>query len=153
LQGIKFEVMDLLSMDVRDVADVLILSAVLARFSDDEHERGWRAIASAIRPAGAAIVFDWYHPFRQTVRIVDETGAHPKGLILTLRSQIYIANLLGDIGFAQPEFAPFKISIDLPLKDPADGVSTYTRQAKDGERLQFRGAIYQPWCHMLALKR
>lgn len=153
LDGVKFEVMDLLGMDLKGAADVLILSAVMFRFNDDEHERAWRAIASAIRPGGAVIVFDFYHQFRQTVRIADETDAHPKGLILTLRSQTSLATLLHDVGFSEPEFTPFKISIDLPLKDAADGVSTHTRLAKDGERLQFRGAIYQPWCHMLARKR
>lgn len=152
LQGIRFDTLDILSLNLPEVADLVVVSAVLFRFSDEQHEAAWRGIFNTLATGGAAIIFDWYHPFKQTVRIIDETEAHPEGLILNIRSQHYVSELLQRIGFADIRFFPFNIQIDLKLADASDGVRTYTRTTVDGERLQFRGAIYQPWCHLVVRK-
>jgi trans-aconitate methyltransferase len=152
LAGIEFEVMNVLDIKPQALADVTILSAVLFRFGDAEHETAWRQIHRVLKPGGYAVVFDWYHPYRQTVRIVDETDLHPEGLTLNMRSQDAVRKQLLGLGFASVRFLPFKIGIDLECKDPGDAVSTHTRKTADGERLQFRGVIYQPWCYMVATK-
>jgi SAM-dependent methyltransferase len=152
LSGIEFDVVSVLDIKAEAVADVAILSAVLGRFNDQEHELAWRGIWKALKPGGHAVVFDWYHGFRQTVRIIDETDLHPEGLILTFRSSLAMEDQLKKLGFDHIEFHPFRISVDLANKNAADAVNTHTRRAADGERLQFRGSIFQPWCHMLARK-
>jgi SAM-dependent methyltransferase len=152
LKGITFEVMDVLDIKAEATADVIILSAVLFRFSDHDHGVAWKQIHKALKPKGHVVVFDFYHEFRQTVRIVDETELHPNGLVINLRSQMHMGKQLRDIGFDSIHFHPFNISLDLEHKEPGDPINTYTRMTKDGHRLQFRGAIYQPWCHMTARK-
>jgi len=152
LKGITFETMNVLDIKHEAVADVLILSAVLFRFSDQDHGIAWQQIHKALKPGGHALVFDFYHEFRQTVRIVDETDLHPNGLVLNLRSQIMVGEQLHSLGFDAPRFHPFNISLDLERKEPSDPINTFTRTTQDGRRLQFRGAIYQPWCHMVARK-
>jgi SAM-dependent methyltransferase len=148
----KFEVMNVLDIKPAGIADIAVLSAVLFRFGDQEHENAWRQIGKTLRPGGHAVVFDFYHQFRQTLRIIDETDVHPDGLTLNLRSQHAVEKQLHGLGFDEVRFTPFEISVDLERKDPGDPVSTYTCPAADGRRLQFRGALYQPWCHLTARK-
>jgi trans-aconitate methyltransferase len=153
LAGIKFEVMNVLDVRPEAFADVVIVSAVLGRFGDKDHETAWRQLCKVLKPGGHAVVPDWYHEFRQTLRIVDETDLHPDGLTINMRSRQAMEKQLQDIGFDEVRFLPFEISVDLQGKDPGDGVSTYTRRMADGRRLQFRGALFQPWCHMTARRR
>jgi hypothetical protein len=58
---------------------------------------------------------------------------------------------LSAAGFAEPRFTPFEIGVDLPDNGPAS-ISTRTVTARDGRRLQFRGCLSQPWCHMAVRK-
>jgi SAM-dependent methyltransferase len=153
LATVTFDVMNVLDVQAAGLADVAVLSAVLFRFGDQEHETAWCQISKALKPDGHAVVLDFYHEFRQTLRIVDETDVHPDGLTLNLRSRWDVEKQLQGLGFDEVHFFPFEISIDLERKDPGDGVSTYTRRTADGRRLQFRGALYQPWCHLTARKR
>lgn len=151
LKGIAFE-----EMDIRDLNDhpfdVIVTSAVLARFSDVDHEYIWKNLYKKTNPGGFVISFDWYIPFRQTLKIIEETDAHPDGLILNFRSQTAMRDMLKRAGFSSVDFHPFKMPIDLPLNNPSDPLYTHTRLAADGERLQFRGSLYQPWHHLIARK-
>lgn len=53
-------------------------------------------------------------------------------------------------GFAPPTFTPFRIPVDLAEPgDPAD-ITSYTVRTGAGERLSFRGTLFQPWCHLSA---
>lgn len=151
LDEIEFSVMDVLNIDI-DPVDVIVASAVLSRFSDQEHEKIWHLFFSMLNPGGCVISFEWYNPFRQTLRIVEETDAHPDGLILNFRSQNYVEKLLGGIGFQEKKFTMFEIPIDLNVGDRQSPLHTYTEQLIDGRRLQFRGSLYQPWCHLVAQK-
>jgi trans-aconitate methyltransferase len=153
LASVTFDVMSVLDVQAAGLADVAVLSAVLFRFGDREHETAWRQIGKTLKPGGHAVVLDFYHEFRQTLRIVDETDVHPDGLTLNLRSRWDVEKQLQSLGFDQVRFFPFEISIDLARKDPGDPVTTYTCGTLDGRRLQFRGALYQPWCHLTARKR
>jgi trans-aconitate methyltransferase len=149
LDGISFAAMDLRALTC-DPADVVVASAVLSRFSDAEHAHVWAQIASVTKPGGLVAVFDWYNPFNQTLRIIEETAAHPEGLVLNFRAQSDVRKVLERTGFRDIEFRAFEIPIDLPLPDTGEVLTTHTIKAADGSRLQFRGALYQPWTHLTA---
>jgi hypothetical protein len=60
-------------------------------------------------------------------------------------------------GFDEIHFKPFRIPIDLPA--PPDGaasrrgfeaLNTHTVRLENGERVMYRGALAQPWCHLVA---
>ena len=62
-------------------------------------------------------------------------------------------------GFDDVQFAPFEIPIDLPrgrtVGDNESGfedLNSYTVRSEAGDRLLFRGTLFQPWCHLIARK-
>jgi hypothetical protein len=68
-----------------------------------------------------------------------------------------VRTIFEETGFTDVWFQPFNISIDLARVDQAEGGSfqdlcSYTIKAEDGRRMLFRGALYQPWCHMMGRK-
>lgn len=152
LSGIRFDAMDVRALEIEAAADVVIVNAVLFRFNDDELDAALKGIGRSLAPNGTLLVFDFYHSFHQTLRIVEESDRHPEGLILTFRSQRDMRERLARAGFPEPVFRPFEIPIDLPQSDPVDPAPTYTVPTRDGHRLQFRGALHQPWCHVVATK-
>lgn len=151
LKGIKFDTMNILDLHCEPV-DVIVVSAVLFRFSDEEHLKIWRSFYDKLKVGGLVLSFDFYNPFRQTLRIVEETETHPEGLVLNFRPQQTIAAMLTKIGFLDSRFNMFQIPIDLDLQDPADPLYTHTKRLANNGRLQFRGALYQPWCHLVVKK-
>lgn len=149
LTGIDFAIMDVTDLRCPPM-DVIVASAVLFRFDQEQHRAVWQGFHDRLKPGGIVVTFDFYNPFRQTLRIVEETETHPDGLVLNFWSQQLVRSQLTGIGFAEPHFQMFDIPIDLELRDPTDPLYTHTRTTADGKRLQFRGALYQPWCHLVA---
>ena len=63
-----------------------------------------------------------------------------------------VSEYLNNVGYLKSEFIPFEIPFDME-EPPHDGeVVSYTKKLIDGKRLMFRGALDQPWCHMIAHK-
>jgi SAM-dependent methyltransferase len=151
LSGIEFEVMDLTDLQCAPV-DIIVASAVLFRFEEEQHGRIWQRFFELLKPGGIVVTFDFYNPFDQNLRLVESTVMHPEGLLLNFWSQQLVMSQLIKIGFKDIQFRMFQIPIDLILQVPTDPLYTYTKQTLDGERLQFRGALYQPWCHLVAGK-
>jgi SAM-dependent methyltransferase len=154
LRCIEFRLMNVLNLaDYGFQFDIIIANAVLHRFSDEEYAQAWESMAKVLRPGGIAVAFDFIHPFRQTIRIEEETDLHPEGLKLVMRGMAKAEKVAGGAGFTEVRFFPFEIGIDLQLESPTDPTHTYTVAAVSGKRMQFRGALFQPWCHMLACKK
>jgi SAM-dependent methyltransferase len=151
LIGIDFHVMDVTDLACTPV-DIIVASAVLFRFDEQQHSNIWRRFFEILRPGGLVITFDLYNPFRQNIKIVEETDMHRGGLILNFWSQHLVRAQLQKIGFEDIRFQMFEIPIDLELQDSTDPLPTHTRQTSDGKRLQFRGALFQPWCHLVTRK-
>jgi SAM-dependent methyltransferase len=151
LVGIEFQVMDITDLSCSPV-DVIVASAVLFRFDEKQHSNIWQRFFEVLRPGGFVVTFDFYNPFRQSLRVAEETEMHPEGLILNFWSQHLVRAQLQKIGFEDIRFQMFEIPIDLELQDPTDPLPTHTRPTSDGKRLQFRGALFQPWCHLIARK-
>jgi len=151
LKGICFDTLDILDLKCLQV-DIITVNALLGRFNDEQHRLAWENISRTLKTGGWIFAFEWYHPFHQTLRIIEETPEHPEGLTLTFRSQHDLADILKSLGFTSIAFHPFLIGIDLPLADHHSALLTHTRHLVGGDRLLFRGTLCQPWCHLAARK-
>lgn len=149
LAGIAFEAIDILAVGRFSAFDIVTANAILYGFAPEAFEHAVASIGAALRPGGTLIAFDLFHPFEQEVAIVERSAAFPDGHPLHFRSYGWTRRALAAAGFAEPAFHPFAIPIDLPMPG-RDSVRTYTRRDAEGARLQFRGTLFQPWCHMVA---
>lgn len=152
LAGIEFRAMDML--DIPGQYDCITANAVTYLFDLPEYERAIQNIAKALKPSGTFISFDWYHPQGgQTFKITEFTPGHPDGITIHSRPWADVSRILTEAGFEAIQFNPFLIPIDLPEQEDknADPI-TYTVKLENGNRLCFRGSLYQPWCHLIATK-
>lgn len=154
LAGIHFEVMDITSISSTAMYDLVIANAVLFALEDDDFSSAILNIANSLKAGGTLLAFDWFHPWRQELTILEKSGNIPQGLVLHSRSYENVRGNLGINGFDAIEFVPFAIPIDLP-RPPYDTprLETYTVNTADGDRLQFRGVIAQPWTHLTARRK
>lgn len=153
LEGIHFEHLDVLSLPSDSQTwDVIIANAVLFRFDEDEFERAIQGIGASLGPGGVLVAFDWYHDFRQRVVISEFTPQHPEGLLLNMRDQAEVTAILQKHGFCRVEFHPFNVDAELPLREEGDALHTHTKTLNDGTNISLRGVIFQPWCHLVAVK-
>ena len=150
LAGVAFHTMDALALDRAEEFDVVVLNAVLYLFTPAELDGALGQIACALRPGGALVAFDLFHPFGQELTVTEVSETHPEGLTLHLRSYGALTAALGAAGLGAPEITPFRIPIDLPRPGRDDEIISYTVPAASGERLLFRGTLHQPWCHVVA---
>lgn len=99
------------------------------------------------------LAFEWLHPFEhQDIVITETTMGHPEGLRICFRPMKRVEGILRSAGFKKVEFRPFDIPIDLPMRGYDQEVFSYTVRSAEGRNLCFRGALSQPWCHMIAEK-
>lgn len=157
LAGINVSMMDVTSL-AEDDLDAVIVNAVLCTLGDDAFLRSLASIARSIRPGGVLATFDWYHPFPQELTILERSESYPDGATLHWRSMTGVEQLLRQQGFTEIAFHPFEIPIDLSgdvFGDNSTGyesLNSVTKRLEDGKRLIFRGALSQPWCHLVARK-
>ena len=77
-------------------------------------------------------------------------ATHPDGLVLHFRPYALLRDACALAGLEAPAIHPFAIPIDLPRPARDDEIISYTVPAADGGRILFRGALAQPWCHVVA---
>lgn len=159
LAGIEFDVIDMLDINPVNSFDVIITNAVSYMFNYEQYEQAVASVAKALKPNGYHIAYEWFHPFRQDLEILETSASHPDGLKIYARPFARVNEILAKNGFTNVEFKPFFIPIDLEkgvtYMDNEDGfedLNTYTIKNEIGERMMFRGALYQPWCHLVAQK-
>lgn len=157
LAGIEFEVMDMTAMTGR--YGLVVANATSFFLDDAEHSRALASAAEVLEPGGAYLVFEWLHPFKQRLAIRETSRSHPEGLTIHARPQEEVEVRLREVGFTEVEFLPFEVPIDLErgatFSDNDSGfedLNSYTVRTEDSRRMIFRGALYQPWCHMVARK-
>jgi trans-aconitate methyltransferase len=153
LAGVSFRVMDMLEMDADRRYDVVVANAALMFFDDVEFERAVFNLSRAVKPGGLLAVFDLFHPFEETITVVETSAAHPNGLKFSLRSHRQVRRAVEGGGLEPPSFETWSMPMDMPRPTDRADLTTYTVRTDGGERLSFRGALYQPWCHMLARRR
>ncbi len=154
LSDIRFGKMDILDIQSSNEFDIIIANAVAVYFSWEEYERALRSVYGALKPDGVYIAFEWMHPYRHQDLVIKETSiGHPDGIQICFRPIPTVDALVRKIGFPAVEFMPFVIPIDLPRPGFNEEIVSYTIKDEIGERMTFRGALFQPWCHMVAYKR
>jgi SAM-dependent methyltransferase len=152
LAGVALEVMNILRLGERpNHYDVIITNAILYGFTDELFAASLKAINAALVPGGWLVVFDFFHPWEQDVALIEKSALFPDGHPLHFRSYATARKALSAAGFEEPRFTPFEIGVDLPDHGPAS-ITTRTITAKDGQRMQFRGCLSQPWCHAVVRK-
>lgn len=153
LAGIAFGTHDMLNLAPAGRFDVIVANAVGYLFEWADYERSARSVCQALDPGGAYIAFEWLHPFAvQDLTITETSQWHPDGLRMHSRPMPKVEATFRAAGFSSVEFRPFTLPIDLPFPGHDADVVTYTRKDEHGERMAFRGVLYQPWCHMIARK-
>ena len=150
LDGMTFAEMDLLDIGHPGAFDVIVINAVLYLLGDDDLRRALGSVAAALAPGGSLVAFDLFHPFDQHLTIREESPTHPDGLVLHFRPYALLGEACAAAGLEPPAIHPFAIPIDLPRPARDDEIISYTVPTASGERLLFRGALAQPWCHVTA---
>lgn len=151
LAGIAFEYLNIMDLPKASY-DLIVVNCVLYMMNDEQYGKSLASIQSALRSGGSLLIYDFAHTFPQEIEIIEKTASHPDGLRLCFRSQKRIIEAFKKVGFDEWKFWPFELPIDLPRIDHEQDIITYTRKDEHGERMAFRGTLYQPWCHMIAHK-
>lgn len=152
LAGVSFEHMDIMELPV-ETFDVILVNAVLYMFDDAQYQLALASLFQGLAGGGLVIIYDFAHPFVHQNLIIYETSvSHPDGLRLCFRSMNWINVNANHAGFTQINFYPFELPIELPKPSYDSEVVTYTVNTHHEGRMMFRGALYQPWCHMIARK-
>lgn len=152
LAGMTFAEMDLLDLGHPGAFDVIVVNAVLYLLDDDDLARALASVARALHPGGSLVAFDLFHPFEQHLTVREASLTHPEGLVLHLRPYSVLSAAAAAAGLAEPTLHPFEIPIDLPRPARDDEIISYTVPTATGRRLLFRGALAQPWCHVVAAR-
>lgn len=152
LVGVDFVRMDMLDIDraLDEAFDVVIANAVLTLFDAVDLRAALCSTRRVLRPGGAFVAFDLMHPYAQELEIHEVSATHPLGIVQRYRPYATVERALRDAGLAPARFAPFEIPIDLPRPESDDDIRSFTVTREEGPRLLFRGALAQPWCHLLA---
>ncbi len=151
LAGIRFEVMDMLELPASGEFDIVTADAALMFFTDAQFARALARIGGALRPGGALVAFDFFHPYPQGLAIRETSDLHPRGLELHFRPFQLVRAALAAAGFGEIDLRPFTMPVDL-VPSAELPLSSRTVRTAGGGRLCFRGALFQPWCHLRAVK-
>jgi cyclopropane fatty-acyl-phospholipid synthase-like methyltransferase len=153
LAGIEFSIRDICDLPRDNPYDIIVANAVAVYFDWETYSRAMASVWHALKPGGAYLVFEWMHKFSvQDITITETSEMHPDGLEIHFRPMAKVERLMRECGFGEVEFYPFEMPFDLPFPGYDADVASYTRKDEHGTRMTFRGALFQPWCHMMALK-
>lgn len=153
LTGIEFSIRDMCDLPEDAGCDIVIANAVAVYFDWDTYKRAMASTFAALKHGGVYIAFEWIHKFSvQDIAITETSHMHPDGLKIHFRPMTRVGDVMKACGFSDVKFFPFEMPFDLPFPGYDAEVVSYTRKDEHGERMTFRGALYQPWCHMVARK-
>ena len=153
LNGIRFERMDMLDLPYKAEFDVIVANAVAVYFYWDEYATASQSCYRALKKGGTYLAFEWLHPFvHQDITITETSVGHPNGLRICFRPMPKVASVFKEAGFSQVSFHPFELPIELPQPAFDQNVDSYTVKSADQRNLCFRGTLFQPWCHLSAMK-
>lgn len=153
LRQIEFFKMDVLKFRPRKKYDVILCNAVLYGFSPPLFVRALKNISRSLHPGGVFLNFEFYHPWKQQLEIIEKSSDFPEGHPLYFRPISQVRAMTAGAGFSRSRFYPFRIPI--PLVQPSYRNSSLRSYTVTGgkNRSIFRGALCQPWCFFVARKR
>lgn len=149
LRDVEFKVIDILDPEENGTYDFVVASVSFFEFDEDDFERAVRNTAALVRSGGWFILFDLIHEFEQYVAI-REKAELKKNLSIYLRPLSDVSRCFERAGFGNIHADPFRMPFDLANSADPKNIDSYTVTMRGGERLCFRGALYQPWCHLWA---
>jgi len=152
LAGIDFTEQDMLNMPATRQYDLVVANAALMFFDPRQFDTAVRNLAGLVKPGGTFIAFDYFNPFEQEVTLTETSVLHPNGLTFSFRSYKVARAAVAAAGLNPPEFHPFHMPFDLPRSEDPSNVNSYTLRDDLGLRHSYRGAVHQPWCHLVAAK-
>jgi SAM-dependent methyltransferase len=155
LAGIAFQVSDIVTDNLAASLgsfSMVTINAALQFLSPGDLEAVVANIAAVLAPGGYFLNFDCYQPYNLELAIHTRTLLYPQGIKKYFHHTGVVTELLTANGFGDIVFEEFNINIDLPESAEAPGDISRTVTLADGRRLQFVGAIYQPWCFLTARK-
>tara|TARA_B110000003_G_scaffold242856_1_gene250923 strand:+ start:2568 stop:3314 length:747 start_codon:yes stop_codon:yes gene_type:complete len=152
LKNIEFHIADVTNPIKLGLFDIVLVNAVFYMMSENDFAKGLQNISKTLKKGGLLVLFDFANDFNQDLKITEVSKSHPLGLDIHFRPKEKIRELLLSTGFSKLKFVNFKLPIDLPLISEQDHneLNSYTIKSEIGERLVFRGSLYQPWCHICA---
>ena len=130
-------------------------------FAKSKFESLMNAITNFIKPGRSYIGWKFFHDIDQELEI---TEIHERiSDLLCIRLIRYIENLFKNPGLIDLEFIPFEMPFD--MKPVSDHI-TWSKKSTDIRlphlrspalktekgRFNFGGAMYKPWCHVIARK-
>jgi SAM-dependent methyltransferase len=148
----RFQVGDARDLNFLEDFEAVVANAVLHRFDAEHYDLCLDGIARALKSGGYFFAFDWFSPFSQQLKIFESSRQHPEGLTLWVRPRSWLEEKLSRRGFDRIAFEAFDMPFDLPRSGDADCIDTYTVTDREGRRLCFRGALFEPWCFVAARK-
>jgi SAM-dependent methyltransferase len=149
---ISFRVADVFDLQLDAPADAILLNAVTFYFNEGDFRRLLAVVAKNLRPGGLMVSFDWHHNYdHQSFVMTEKSKGHPNGVTYHVRPKRDVAATLRETGFGDVRFDDFELPVDLPDTDPDAEITSRTETTTAGKRLCFRGAFFQPWCHLSAL--
>lgn len=143
----NFSVMSITAIEGK--YDVIVVNAVFMILDDEAFIAGLQSIGRALNPGGTLIMFEPLNPYSQTLEVTEKSVEYPNGHRLYIRDMHAVTMAMK--GYSSINITPFEIPIDLPI-DHSQHIRTHTVKTADWKRLQFRGALYTPWCHVVAVK-
>ena len=153
LSCIQFERLDMLDLPHEPEYDVIVANAVAVYFYWDEYAKAAQSCSRALKKGGTYLAFEWLHPFaHQDITITETTMGHPDGLRICFRPMPKVASIFKEAGFSEVSFHPFELPIELAKPGFDEEVVSYTVKSAENKNLCFRGTLFQPWCHMSAVK-
>ena len=156
LKDIKFTVGSCLEMGhlFSENFNIIILNATVVHMNDKEFDKTISEAFKILTPGGILMMFDYFNPFDQNVEIIERSSyGSGQGIPLYFKSYNLTKSVLLQAGFGNIEFNPFHMPFDLHLKkNDHHNLSTYTLKTDSGDRISMRGSLYQPWCHVYAVK-
>lgn len=152
LRGMMFETKDILAgplfADYPGSLDVVIANMSMMFMNNPEYETAICHMADGLKPGGALFIMDYIHDFPHLIEVTERTETVPYSVTFRLRPQVLVERMCKSAGLAKPSFEEFYMPFELPV----EGIKTHTKRLADGRNLSFRGALYQPWCLMKAIK-
>ena len=152
LSGVEFKEMNILDLGLNETFDVITANAVVYLFSSDELNLALQNINRALKPGGWFIAFDLFHPLEQDLEVFEKSSTHPNGIMLHLRPYSKVIAGLERNHLTNTTFRPFSIPVDLAKPESLDDITSHTIMSESGERMLFRGVLYQPWCFLATQK-
>ena len=152
LAGIQFSEMNMLNMNCEKQFDLVVANAAMPFFTQAEFEQALANISAVTKPGGWFVAFDWFHPFEQDMTIIEKSATFPQGLVFHFRSYTTVKAGMAKAGLLSPAFELFYIPIDLEKPGDVSRINSYTVPLADGQRMCFRGSLFQPWCHVVEQK-